>query len=815
MLMQKYSTIGLPIKNGFPEIYHTFSNHTLTAQVGRTGGIDRLAFIDVRYVDDMMFPNRWYADIFNRKNWHLERPMYGPAIKFISVSGNGSSFHHAPVSGRKLPYGVISEQRDELFGNNSYNIFLDREQTLHVMTGVEAGKFDFFDIVISKYHIADGKYMINQNQHLGRANEIEILSGRKPDEDYLNKKPFDNIQGEMKWTDFVFDEKSNVFICSAVRIFEDGTERPLYVLFGCSQKCTVIETEQNWILRVEYGSTDKIAAAAAIGEDIGELKKKVSLSYDDTQKKLERMLAETEITEKSSSVFFIENMPEVSDFARIALSMQKSVVIDDETDYAAILAGSGKYGFFMSWDHVYPIRDFITNGDFETAKKLLRYGIDYPHGQTSVFSAEHLILEIAELTAFEGNTEFLQEVYGKIKDCFEHLKKYSDADTGIMKTDYGCGADNPAEIGLAKFFHASCYDAWYYAATRTMADFALMLNDDTSAEEYFLQSEKHKENYMKYFFDEQVGALRVGVNYDLSSASVNVFHNSSSIGLDYPYGEFLLRKGVHRIAEYYKTKLRHPTGYSALAYDSESPCEMWRSVYMTQHLGHNTRVQRLNNDMVEANRVADHYFKEFAKSLNAIETFNIDGLNGDTSQRASWQTFSCTAALHCIHQTLAGVAWSMGGLYYLPADDYRDVKVENFIFDGRKWKISINGSGSFVKKMKLNGKTFVNTMQVPVDMLESAVCELEIIRSAEVPDVPVLLYAEDIRIKEFETAECGISFKADGKAFGVMKFFAEKEAVVTVNGSKIPTEYFADTKILWCNCKINYNDKIECFYPER
>ena len=146
----------------------------------------------------------------------------------------------------------------------------------------------------------------------------------------------------MKWTDFVFDEKSNVFICSAVRIFEDGTERPLYVLFGCSEKCSFIETEQNWILRVEYGSTDKIAAASAIGEDIGELKKKVSLSYDDTQKKLERMLAETEITEKSSSVFFIENMPEVSDFARVALPMQKSVVIDDETDYAAILAGSGR-----------------------------------------------------------------------------------------------------------------------------------------------------------------------------------------------------------------------------------------------------------------------------------------------------------------------------------------------------------------------------------------------------------------------------------------------------------------------------------------
>lgn len=812
-MTDKYADIGLKLENGLPEFYHSFCSNTMTAVIGRSGGIDKLAFIDVRYSNGMMFPNRWYSEVLNRNAWHLGRPMYGPAVKFISTDADGRIFHHAPVNGRKLPCGLITEQTDELYGRNKYHIFLERDLTLRLLTEMEEKTFDFFNIVISKYHFADGKYMMRQNQMLNHEYGIEMLPENVLDETYLQKFPFPDIQGEIKWTDFTFDENSNALICSAMRTFEDGTKRPLYMLFGCSEKCSFIETEQNFILRCRHNSDNKIAAAIAIGENPGELKQKVSISYNDTGKKLEKILDEITSIEKSSPKFMIEDMPEVSDFSRIARSMQKAITIEDETNYAAILAAFNKYGFFIAWDHNYPIRDFITTGDFATAKKLLRHGIDYPHMKTVPFSVAQLILEVSELTAFEGNTCFLQENYQKLFEMFNYVTaNFTDAATGMLKTTHCCGVDNPAEIGLSKFFYAACINSWHYAASRSMANFALIMHDEATAEKFYAQSELLKKSYIQYFYNEKTGALRAAVNDDYSCPDIEVFHNSSSIGLDYPYGEFLLRRGINPIAQYYKNKLRHPDGYSAIAYNSDSPCEMWRSVYMNQHIGHNTRIQRLNNDMQEANRVARHYFKEFQKSLNAIETFNLEGCDGDISQRVNWQAFSCTAALHCIHQTLAGIAWSRGGLFYIPADDSRNITIRNFVFDGRIWNINILGTGSYVKEMKINEKVFSNTMQIPVDMYDSNTCNLEIIRSEMIPSVPVLLYAEDTKIKEFETLKNSIRFKSAGESFSVIKFFAVKKAEVKLNGNIIETEYFTNTKTLWCNLKLNKNDIIECSY---
>lgn len=812
MLTEKYSHIGLKLENGLPEFYHAFNNGAFTADIGRSGGIDRLAFIDIRYADEMMFPNRWYSEMLNRKGWHLGRPMYGPAVKFISTAADGTVFHHAPLNGRKLPYGLITEQNDDLFGRNEYHIFLERDLTLRILASADSGTFATFDIVISKYHFAGGKYMIRQNQLLNHEYGIDMLPENIIDPDYFKNIPFSNVHGEMNWTDFNFDEAANAHVCSAVRKFKDGTERPLYMLFGCSEKCTVIETEQNFILRCQHNYGNKIAASVAIGENLQDLKEKVSLTFEETQKHLELLLENIEAIEKSSPEIYIENHPEISDFARIARTMQQAAVIEDETDYAAILAAFGKFGYFIAWDHNYPIRDFITTGDFKTAQKLIRYGIDYPYMETVPFSVAQLILAVNELTAFSGNCDFLKENYPKLLDMFLYLENFIDREKRMLKTTHCCGVDNPAEIGLSKFFYAACLNSWHYAATYAMANFALIMHDETLAEKFYNQAEKHKESYIRYFYNEKTGTLRAAVNDDFSCPDIEVFHNSSSIGLDYPCGEYLLRKGISSIADYYKTKLRHPDGYSAITYNSDSPCEMWRSVYMNQHIGHNTRIHRLNNDMQEANRVAEHYFKEFEKSLNAIETFNLEGCDGDISQRVNWQSFSCTAALHCIHQTLAGIAWTRGGLVYLPADDSRKISMSGFIFDGRKWNISINGNGSFVNCIKLNGETFKNTMQIPSDLINSKECSLEIIRSAEIPQTPVLLYAVDTKIKNFEVSDKKIRFRIAGDSFGIMKFFAEKTPELTVNGKRIETEYFADNHTLWCNCRFYENDVIECLY---
>lgn len=809
-LTERYKDTGLKLSNGFPNIYHIFNHGGVIAHVEKNGGIDKFGFIDVRKEGDMIFPNRWYSFMLDDSNWYLERPMYGPAVKFISTAHDGRVFHHMPKDGRILPYGVISSQNDPDFGENSYHLFVERDRTMSVIIKVAPDMFSSFETILCKYHISDGDYKIRQNQLLDSEYGTAIISADKLYDSLLNREPFENIQGKLTWEKSYFDADNNALIYPAMRTFEDGKKIPLYMVFGCSEKIHVEETVQNWMLKTFWEDKTEIAFSIALGEDLPALLKKVSVSAAEAEERCRVLIESSVCREKNSPEISIPGIPAAADFARVIQDRQAAITINDTGKYAAILAASGNFGYFICWDHNYPIRDFITTGDFDTAKQLLRYGLDYPHMKTLAFSVSQLILEVSELIAFEGNCDFLKEYWEKIQELFEFIKCYIDPETGMVRSCHCCGVDNPAEIGLSSTFYAACINAWHYAATRTMANFAGLLGEEEKAEKYWVESEKLKVNYPRYFFSRKTGTLRVAVNDDYTCPSSEVYHNSSSIGLDYPYGEFLLRECIPGIAEYYRTKLRHPEGYSAIAYDSQSPCEMWRSVYMNQHIGHNTRVARLNNDIKEAQRVAKHYFQAFEDNATAVETFNIDGMNGDTSQWTKWQAFSATAALHCIHQSLAGIGWSRGGLFYLPANDNEKIEIRQFIFGGNTWNISISGRGSFVSSMRVNGIEFSGTMQIPEDLVRNGENALEIIRSEQAWGKPVLLYAEDLLLKDFHENEQGFEFTALENGYSSVKISAENEPVVLVNGTQIPVEFYPEEKTAWVNHKFSKNDKVEC-----
>lgn len=280
-LIAKYSAVGLPLKNGFPEFYHVFNHGATTADIGRTGGIDTLGFIDVRKEGDMIFPNRWYSHVLNRNSWHMERPMYGPAVKFVSVAHDGTVFHHAPINGRILPYGVIAAQEDPDFGCSFYHLYLEQDRTLRLILKASPEHFNSLDIVISKYHIANGKYMIRQNQLIDNEYGVEMLAPEQLYDSYLKKEPFRNVHGMLEWKESYFDQKYNALIYSGMRSFEDGGKIPLFMVFGCSEKCSCSETDQSWILRSAWSHESGIAASHCCRRGFGRV---IAKSFLELQK---------------------------------------------------------------------------------------------------------------------------------------------------------------------------------------------------------------------------------------------------------------------------------------------------------------------------------------------------------------------------------------------------------------------------------------------------------------------------------------------------------------------------------------------------
>ena len=137
------------------------------------------------------------------------------------------------------------------------------------------------------------------------------------------------------------------------------------------------------------------------------------------------------------------------------------------------------------------------------------------------------------------------------------------------------------------------------------------------------------------FFDEQEGYLRAALKADGTLPDRIVYQNTHTLGMDYLYGVRLFRRILPKLADYQAVRLWHPMGHTAVAYDSEVPCEMWKSVHMNQHLGHECKTARLGGRADEALHLMRGWLEYFSRYQCAVETFNLAGCDGDSNQLAN------------------------------------------------------------------------------------------------------------------------------------------------------------------------------------
>ena len=142
-------------------------------------------------------------------------------------------------------------------------------------------------------------------------------------------------------------------------------------------------------------------------------------------------------------------------------------------------------------------------------------------------------------------------------------------------------------------------------------------------------------NYMSVFFDPKVGYLYAIVEPATRAAAREIYQNVSTLGMDYPYGDYLLRQHVREIGEYQAYQLYHPADRSAVAYSNDAH-EMWKNVIMCQHLAHEAKTARAAGLGDEAIRIVKCYLDVFDRTKTAIESYNLTGCYGDESQRADW-----------------------------------------------------------------------------------------------------------------------------------------------------------------------------------
>lgn len=762
----------MKIDDLFPTQYRAFYRGELSACVERFGGIDNISLLDIRECGGKLYPDRMkFPWLCRNMSSTMGRPLYSPAIQFRY----GCKLY-VPENAELYPFGFLTESYSMVISDNAFSFRF------------KAPEKEPFSMLISKFHIYEGELPTLHNQLAVIASGIQLLPDELRGEGFDNQYPFGETVMKIERKKPYFE--NNCLIFEAVCTFADHVKSKYWVI-SANEDLKFTEIANNYILASEKAD---IEIGFGFADDLARAVKQAKKDFD------AELHSSLEFSQCSLSAE-VADLPAVHDFVKVYPAYQKHLTLAETDKELAIRAAADKFGFFALWDHIYPIRDMLIIGEYKRAEKALRYMMTYPWAETCPWVTLHWTMAAAEYLAYTKDFAFLDEAMPFLRKSFEFNKRFVNKDTGLIATTLNVGVDCSAEVGITGLFYASCINGWWYDSLRSLENIALYVKDETLACECRKIAELVDENYEEAFYVPQTGYLRAARKSNGDVPDIEIFQNTHTIGMDYPFGSYLLRKIVKNLSHYQATELYHPMGHCAVAPDSDIPCEMWKSVHMNQHLGHECKIARYAGNAAEAERVMAGYLDYFSKYHTAVETFNLAGCNGDTSQLGNWQAFSATAAMQAFLSGIGGWEIDRGGWHWVWGGGSES------LFNNINGKdFEVKGRGSAASGIYVDGKFIAGSMQIPSDIDGR---KIKIERTEQIIEHPVLLNAVDAQVKDVTVNGTNLSFVIGNDVHSAVRCYAPSHAAVFVSGKQISEIFRAWDKTFYFDCVFKAGDKVE------
>lgn len=777
------------LESGFPDEYYAFTDGELSATVERNGGINSIGCLDVHEKDGKLYPDRHMTPaIFKKAGGRCgKRCLYGPAIQFISTSREadgmkGRNMFHVPDKLDLFPFGFKSESFR--FGHRcAYDMAIAGRKILFSFEN-EFPDRDSLVVAIDKSHIFQGVAK-TLKEHVGEGVE------RRPDAPFEEETEY--VQ---KWDFIGFDPALNSFVMECEMRFKYA-RKTVAVAISAARPVAMSESGGKFFLSLPWNEKRRLKLCLALGGSRRNAVDGARRALKEFDAVFSQKTAQAAEYAEASTKLRADDFPAVASFSNTAPAFLKAMVLAETEKEACIRAAAHKYGFFNLWDQVWPARAFLLMGDWETAKKLIRYPADMLSGNETKyehnFTALFIICIAEDIAAVSGDMQFLKEMLPDMKRLFSAYSRRAGHD-GLISSSGTCGIDDPKEIAIDGDVLASCLNGLWHDACMSMENIALLLGDAETARAACSSAAKVKGSYLDTFFDSKRGYLRASVDASTRKGG-EVFQNVSTLGMDFIYGESLLHPRIKEIAEFQERQLYHPAGRSAVPYWDDAH-EMWKNCIMWQHAAHEMMTAREAGLGGEIERMMGVYLSHFMKNKVALETCNLSGMDGDVSQRANWQAFAVRALYSGIFESLVGVICDMGGLTYLPCAVNGRASIENFRLRNGLWNICVEGEGAFVKRFTVDGEDIMGTMKVPFErILDGGTRSLSIVRSNTPFKRPTLLRADGLAASCFASSDRSLSFSIDAPVHSTLKIHCPSKPVIALDGTDIPSAWDGRTGI--------------------
>lgn len=776
-----------------------FCDHELAATIDGDGGICELSIIDCYEHQDVVYPDEVPLPIFSRgRGEFLGRPLYGAALQAYTVTRNKRAILHRPTEQTVSPWGLTGRDTEQ-----TYRLMLDNYRVLWQFSCNEETR-DTLQWCCQTNALFCGEKEVHMNQHRG-AGSTQIGGLYTVEElERMSVLPKINGVAQVHWIQQEFDEQEQVLFFQGQIDYPFG-QREYILAVGSDASLAKRQAQGMTILQASWEERETITFGLAIGttrrEALESLRNGVK-EFDNIWWKKESHAVEIE---KLALTVHTEKLSSSADFCQMTAQYLDSLLVGRTEDgYIGVRAAAEKYGYFSIWDAIYPIRDMLWNHQKEDACRQIKYLLKLPLMENTPISSLHAIVQWNEVRAFCPESE-LENLYPEVLKIFRLASKSTEPQYRLLMYTGNAGADHAEEVGLTGLFLAPEVNALWYMASRIVRNEAINQGDWETVKQADDIIQGVEKGYRKVFFSEKEGYLRAAADTNLQPAAFEVFHNSNTMGYDYPLGMYLMRDMVDSLAHYQSHQLWHPLGHRAVCFDSEVPCEMWKYVHMNQHNGHEMKLQRMAGNIREVYRVMNEYLKVFDRWKVAQETNNYSRFAIDASQVCSWQAFSATANMEALRMAVAGIMKHRGGICYLPVNDMEKIVVERVPNGNHCIDITIEGHGAYAV-LQADEQLIEGTLQLPADVICS---KLVVKRITKLPTYPVLNYALDLPIKQVTACDKTLQFVCDSNVHTPICLLSVYCPTVTVNGKPVSLEWQGDKHMAWIDRRWHAGDTVK------
>ncbi len=784
--------------------YRHFCSNELSAMIDNDGGICSFNLIDCYYWKGQVYPDQWLLPILSRNGVNEQNggPEYGSGAQLYTRESDGRVLLHRPTE-QQFTLSYL-EGGDE---NQTYQMLLDNHRIVWECT-CASHKREELILSLNRRFWYCGSVPVLKDQHRGE-NSTQNGDHYKEAGVELDVDLPDNLNGtaEVNWVEEPFDAKRGVLLYRGTVVYPYET-KTYVVAVGADAPIVPDEAYNVTLLRMAWGERERIRVGMAIGETEEAAIASLHESLEQYALLRKTQLETTEHRERTANCVSTKALPFAEAYGRAVNAYLDALMVGPMAEgRIGVRASSGNYGYFSIWDTIYPIRDFLWNGRYADAARILKYLFSLPAMENTPLSALHLAVEWNEAMAFFPS-EYQEDIYSQLLKFFRFAIRLTEPQYKLLLCKCNTGVDKPGQMGLSGLFLSPDVNALWYSFCRIIRNEAIRHGDEEMAATATELIEKIEVGFRRVFFNEEVGYLRAAAKSDLSPAEPEVYHNSLTLGYDYPYGMYLMHDIADRLAHYQSHELYHPFGHRAVAFDSSMPSSWWKYVHMNQHNGHEMKLQRTANNTPEIHRVMGEVMKRADRWKIAEETTNFSRFSIHPDQVCDWQCFSATAQMEALRAGVAGILRHRGGVYYLPAKDSGTVCVRGVPMKNYAVSIAVSGSGSFAM-LKCAGKSVKGTLQLPTDVICDVNETMQVCRTDERPEYPVLLTAIDLPIEQVTAHGKRLSFVCGDTLYTPITWYAKTRPTVRINGEAIAVEWNDNDGIAVLDHLWKKGDKVE------